>query len=151
MLYRQAPESRTIRSYLLMLVFGMPWLMVPLVAPGPAAYATCLLGVLFAVPLGLVVDRAFRRRLDTAIHEHGASIRIGGERELLWFTNDTFVTEIHEIMRAYGEPDEDQWVFEVKTPERTLALSTYVPGSASRIREALTRAVGREPRLVQRR
>ncbi len=151
-LYRQAPESHAVRTYVLMLLFATPWLLVPYFEPSASSLVTCAMGILIGITLALLVDRLLRLRLDTAIHEHGALIRHDGEREVLWFTDDTTVTEIHDIVRAYGEPDEDQWVFEVRTESgRTLALSTYAPSAASRIRGALTRAVGREPRLVQRR
>lgn len=151
-LYRQPPESRGLRTSVLAVVFGMPWLLVPYVEPGLTSYLACAAGLAAGVVLAILVDRLIRLRFDTTIHEHGALIRVDGERELLWFTDATTVTEIHEIMRTYGEPDEDSWVFEVRTAEgRTLALSTYAPGPAERIRRALTRALGHPPRLVQRR
>lgn len=134
-----------------MVLFTVPWLLVPLFRPGLESYLIAAGGLILGIVLGLAADVLLRRRLDDAIHERGALLRVEGAREILWFSPETLVTEIHEIVREFGEPDEDQWVFEVRTGGRTFALSTYLPRSATRIRSALTAALGRPPRIIERR
>lgn len=150
-LYRKRPESRGIRALLLSAVFSLPWLLLALFRPEMQTYLMALGGTALATAMGLALDYLFGLKEYDTIHERGALINIDGGRRVLWFSSDTLVTEIHEIMRDYGGPDDDQWVFELRTGSGTFAMSTYVPCAADHIRDALTRALGQPPRLIERR
>lgn len=114
-------------------------------------YLFAIGGTVLASAMGFALDYLFGLKEHDTIHERGALLNIDGGRHVLWFSSDTLVIEIHEIMRDLGEPEDDQWVFELRTGSGTFSLSTYVPCAADRIREALTRALGRPPRLIERR
>ncbi len=150
-LYRKPPDSRGVRSLLLSGVFSLPWLLVALFQPEPRTYLLAAAGVALATVLGFALDYLFGRNEYDTIHERGALLHVEGGRHVLWFSSETLVTEIHEIVREYGEPDDDQWVFELRTGNATFALSTYLPVSADHIRDAFTRALGQPPQLIERR
>lgn len=149
-LYRQRPEVRGARPVVLAALFSLPWL---LIAWFHLELRTCLAatgGVALAIVLGFSLDYLFGRDDYDTIHERGALLKVDGGRQVLWFSSDTLVTEIHEVMREFGETNDDQWVFEVRSGDRMVALSTYTTCSANNIRAALTRALGQPPRLIER-
>lgn len=151
MLYRKPPDTRGVRALLLSAVFSLPWLLLALFQPEPRTYLLAAAGLALATALGFALDYLFGRKKYDTIHERGALLHVEGGRQVLWFSSETLVTEIHEIVRELGEPEDDQWVFEVRTGNGTFALSTYMPVSADHIREALTRALGQPPQLIERR
>jgi hypothetical protein len=150
-LYRKPPDTRGGRGLLLSATFSLPWLLLAYFQPEMRTYLLAVGGTALAAAIGFALDYLFGLKEHDTIHERGALLNIDGGRQVLWFSSDILVTEIHEIMRDYGEPEDDQWVFELRTGSGTFSLSTYVPCAADHIREALTRALGQPPRLIERR
>lgn len=150
-LYRKPPDVRGGRPFLLSALFSLPWLLLALFQPEMQTYLMAIGGTALGTAMGFALDYLFGLKEHDTIHERGALLNIDGGKQVLWFSSDTLVTEIHEIMRDYGEPEDDQWVFELRTGSGTFSLTTYVPCAADHIREALTRALGQPPRLIERR
>lgn len=148
-LYRQPPDTRGVRAFALGVLFAAPCFLLPLFRPELLTYVVGTLGAALGVVAGFALDYLLARKKFDTIHEHGALLNVGGRQQVLWFSSDTLVIEIHDIVREYDRPD-DQWVFEVRSGANTFAMSTYLPGSAAHIRDALTKAIGEPPHLIER-